>query len=383
MKNLLLLLLAPALTFGQTNGKDVAFTKQTQLSKNNATLVQKAEGFTISGNVQGLADGEVKITTTQGDKIIATGTAKNGVFTLKGTLEEPGLYWLTMGKEQAQYVFLENSPIKITGSKAAIKNIKIEGSQSHKEFLVFQQIFNPLFANLNAVVMEINRTAEEDKKEALMNQYREALSKLNSEVEKFIATRRSTYVSLFVISVTLQASENILDVERRFNLLDAALKNSKSGKELSDYIAYAKVGAVGTDAIDFTQNDVNEKPVKLSQFKGKYVLVDFWASWCKPCRLENPNVVKAFSKFKDKNFTILSVSLDQEKELWLQAIEKDNLTWTHVSDLQLWNNAAAQAYHVQSIPQNFLVDPNGKIVAKDLRGEDLEKKLCELLGCSN
>jgi peroxiredoxin len=112
------------------------------------------------------------------------------------------------------------------------------------------------------------------------------------------------------------------------------------------------------------------------------VLVDFWASWCRPCRAENPNVVKVYNKFKNKNFTVLGVSLDQEKAAWVKAIEKDKLTWTHVSDLQQWNNAVAQLYRVQSIPQNFLIDPNGNIVAKDLRGEDLEKKLCELLGCN-
>ena len=140
---------------------------------------------------------------------------------------------------------------------------------------------------------------------------------------------------------------------------------------------------MGTDALDFTQNDISDKPVTLSSFKGKYVLVDFWASWCRPCRAENPNVVKIYNKFKSKNFTVLGVSLDQQKDAWLKAIEKDNLTWTHVSDLQQWNNAVAQLYRVQSIPQNFLIDPKGKIVAKDLRGEDLEKKLCEYLGCSN
>jgi peroxiredoxin len=134
--------------------------------------------------------------------------------------------------------------------------------------------------------------------------------------------------------------------------------------------------------LEFSQADPAGKPVSLSSFRGKYVLVDFWASWCRPCRMENPNVVKAFNKFNNKNFTVLGISLDREKDPWIKAIEKDGLVWTQVSDLKFWENEVAQLYRVQGIPQNFLVDPNGKIVAKNLRGEALETKLCELLGCN-
>jgi peroxiredoxin len=135
-------------------------------------------------------------------------------------------------------------------------------------------------------------------------------------------------------------------------------------------------------APDFTQADVNGVPVKLSSFRGKYVLIDFWASWCGPCREENPNVVRVFNKYKEKNFTVLGVSLDKQsgRADWLAAIKSDGLNWTQVSDLKFWNNAAAALYYVSSIPANFLIDPNGKIIAKDLRGDDLDAKLKEVLG---
>jgi len=167
-------------------------------------------------------------------------------------------------------------------------------------------------------------------------------------------------------------------------MLDPAVQKSSIGAQLQETIAISKIGAIGTASIDFTQADTSGKPVALSSFRGKYVLVDFWASWCGPCRNENPYVVESFNKFKSKNFSVLSVSLDKpgQKENWLKAIKEDGLTWTHVSDLKYFNNAAAQLYHIQSIPQNLLVDPDGKIIGKNLRGPALQAKLCEIFGCN-
>jgi peroxiredoxin len=172
---------------------------------------------------------------------------------------------------------------------------------------------------------------------------------------------------------------NELTMRNLYDSLTPGIQQSFFGKKLSELVTAASSTAIGAAAPDFQMNDVNGKPVSLSSFKGQYVLVDFWASWCGPCRQENPNLVKAYNTFKDKGFTILGVSLDKDKKAWVKAIAEDKLSWTHVSDLQFWNNAAARLYRVQAIPANFLLDKEGKIIAKNLRGKDLELELAKVL----
>jgi len=204
-------------------------------------------------------------------------------------------------------------------------------------------------------------------------------NKVLDQVQLTIKQKPASPVSAFVLFAVNPLFGSADDLETEYKMLAPVAQQSTYGKLITQILADARIGAVGTNAIDFVQQDTANNAVRLSSFKGKYVLVDFWASWCGPCRRENPNVVNVYNKYKDKNFTILGVSLDQDKASWLKAINDDKLTWTHVSDLKYWQNEVAQLYHIESIPQNMLISPDGKIIARNLRGEELEQKLKELI----
>lgn len=201
----------------------------------------------------------------------------------------------------------------------------------------------------------------------------------NVNIEEFIKQQPASIVSAFVLYRYFSPELSADDVVKYTNLLDKSLAGTQYVKLLKALPAALRNTAIGTKAPDFTLPDPNGKPVKLSDHFGKYLLVDFWASWCGPCRKENPNVVRLYHRYKDKGFSVFGVSLDSKKDAWIEAIKKDGLEWTHVSDLLFWDSGPAKLYGIRGIPGNVLLDPSGKIIARNLRGEALEKKLAELL----
>ncbi|WP_345949677.1 TlpA disulfide reductase family protein [Mucilaginibacter sp. PAMB04274] len=350
-------------------------------------------GYTITGKMPALkVPAKAYLVTIQKGAWKETDSVevKGGKFQFKGSVNEPQQAILAVKRTGVPEVrtqgdqlgfFLENSNIVFTATDSIIKS-KVTGSVADRESHELEAQVRPLTNNiirLNNKFSKYNKasaslTAEERK--IASDSVANWVTEIRDIKLKFVETHLNSFMGLYTYSYSILGSKfNPAAVEPLYHKLSPQLQASELGKRTAEKIEIAKRGQAGIKVTDFTQNDVNGKAFTLSSLRGKYVLVDFWASWCAPCRAENPNVRKAYQALKDKNFEIVSVSLDMGKPQWVDAINKDGMPWIHVSDLKGWKNEVAILYGVNSVPQNLLIDPRGVIVARDLRGDDLTAKL--------
>ena len=350
-----LLFLLPLIAFSQPK-KTVTVKPQTKVAW---------EGYIITGKVTGYPNGTpVSFLNEQTNAPEVQAKIYNGSFTIKGKMEQPALKGLIFNNEPPLIpIFLDNSEIKITGSKEQLSQLSITGSPAHDQYKLYS-------SSIAAYEQALSPDAAYDQL---------ALDKIAEISENFVKKNPTSYVAALAIIRLYQATQDGAMTQDLYKMVPPRVQFSDLGNYVFKLIEESKINPIGSVISDFSQTDTAGNPVNIAAYRGKYVLLDFWASWCRPCRQENPNVVAAFDKFKNKNFTIVGISLDQNKKAWLDAIKMDQLNWNHLSDLKGWSNQVAAIFKVSSIPQNFLLDPDGRIIAKNLRGNALEGRLKVLL----
>lgn len=356
----------------------------------------KEKNFKLSGNIKGFSNPVEWVYIqyrVKGEWKTDSVTPKSGSYKFEGAIEEPVLARLRVkyaevdgkrlalsAKRDVLPVFLQPGKIKVS-SVDSFTNATVSGSLAHDEYTKLQaqvKPYNDKMEPLYGLYTHFSKTKENsarDKVEAVID----SLDNLRNEkvYGEYVKNNTSSPLSLYALQQFAGWNIDADKVEPVFNALAPAIQNYPSAIEFKTNLEIAKKTGIGKMAMDFTQDDTLGKPVSLSSLRGRYLLIDFWASWCGPCRAENPNVVKVFNKYKDKGFHIIGVSLDRpgQKEKWLKAIHDDELAWTQVSDLKFWDNEVAKQYGIRAIPQNLLLDPEGKIIAKNVRGEELDQKV--------
>ena len=308
----------------------------------------------------------------------------NGEGVFKGVVKNPEIYYLGLSsKKEKLPFFVENSMISIIGLSDSLMNAKVTGSKVQDELQALQDkldVIENQGNNLYELSKEATKNGDKAKADSLMTLADKAFTDVDNMQKDYIKANPASYISPYLLGrVYYDMEADILD--GFLSGLDAKLDSVPTILTLKDRVSKLKLVAIGQIAPDFTMNDATGNPVKLSDVysKNEYTLIDFWASWCGPCRRENPNVVAVFNSYKAKGFGVFGVSLDSDKAKWEKAVADDQLTWPHVSDLKGWKNEAAALYSVNSIPANLLVDKTGKIIGRNLREENLREKIAELL----
>mgnify|MGYP000509373938 CR=1 FL=1 len=365
MKRTILLITLPLIVF--------ACSKQTQ--------------YDISGNIKNMNKVPVTLQKTQDGEwsTVDSAQVEFGEFSFQGKLKHPQMMRLVVGQNQGKIKFFaENADISIKAKKDSLSSAQVKGSQVHRKYKDFQgqlKDFNHKLEKARQAYQKAHKKEDEKAMEQAGKRYRKISEDRRAFVKEYVGKNGDSYLAPYLTRKYLLPYMEYPELDSIYKTFATKVKQTSYGKALNERRNTLERTQVGKKFIDFTLPDTSGTPVSFSDHVGDgYVLLDFWAAWCGPCRRENPNLVDAYQKYHDKGFEIFGVSFDKSKKAWLKAIDKDNITWPQVSDLEYWDNKAGEKYGIRSIPSNFLIDEDGKIVEKNLRGEELDKKLQEIYG---
>lgn len=360
--------------------------------------------YVLTGTIEGIADGKTVIIEVQDSlgqlKPIDTAKIEKGKFTFTGVAKEPAMHLIQVEGTQGKVPFiLENGDIEMTINKDSIQNTKVKGTYNNDELTNYKdagmKIQKKMMKYQQDNMMKMQQ-AQQSQDTVAMNSIRKEYGAFQDEFmkqsEDYVMTHPKAFITALIVDGMFnQMTPDVAKIKKFYDTFDAELKATKPGKaikrkldEMNKPVAEVAPAASGSTAIgsiapDFSAPAPDGKPLSLNASLGKVTIIDFWASWCKPCREENPNVVALYNELHAKGLNIIGVSLDKDAAAWKAAIAKDKLTWNQISNLKFWEDPIAATYGVQSIPATFILDATGKIVAKDLRGDALKAKVNELL----
>lgn len=364
------------------------FALLTLASCNQDQNVKGATGdnnVVLQGKIENPATGNIVLEEIQNNRAVPIDTfslAADNTFEETLAIEEPGFYRLNLYGKQYVTLVLDNEDVQIAADLSSMEPAKVEGSEDTDYLEEINRILRGNQQEVKALesrFLEARKENDEVQMKALQDKYLAMEAAKREKIKEALRGMNPSIAQVYGV--------NYLDKEEDFPFLDSLAVRLKEGLPDSKYVKDFTTGVdgmratvVGQIAPEISLPNPEGEVIKLSDLRGNVVMIDFWAAWCGPCRRENPNLVKVYEKYSDKGFEIYGVSLDRKKEDWVKAIEKDNLTWTQVSDLSYFNSEAAKDYSVNAIPATVLIDKEGRIIARNLRGQALEDKLAEIFG---
>lgn len=358
------------------------------------SVFSQSKEFIIKGKLEGLnTPSKIYLVDPWLKTALDSAIVNNGEFELRGNVSEPDLRVLYLSKNTSGFsktlrdavsLYLEAGTIKVTNTKAQLSGSKVSDTPNNEAKIAFDEMIARISRPADEKIASLKKVTSNDQR--LQQPFLAELALLEKQkidtlikyALEFIRVNSDALISVRTVS-ELSDFLDYPEVNALFNGFTSNIRESREGKIFAEKLALQKRVSLGSVAPDINLPDTSGTPVMLSSFRGKYLLVDVWASWCGPCRQENPNHVRTYQKFKGKNFTVIGVSLDDDRKSWINAIHKDGLPWTQVSDLKGWGGEIVSIYGLGSIPQNYLLDPNGVIIGKNLQGKDLQDKLNEIL----